>query len=134
VTGAGPEADKRVVTEFMAAISGGDDAGTSDRMSEDFTWWVSGDFPLSGTYDKAGFLALLEGVGKTCTGPLQVAPKTILAENGRVALEAGVSAETNEGRRYDNQNFYLCVVRDGKVAEVREYMDTMHTNATFCEA
>ena len=51
----------------------------------------------------------------------------------RVALEAGVSVETKEGKLYDNQNFYLCVVRDGKVAEVREYMDTMHTNATFCE-
>lgn len=129
----GAEADKRVVTEFMAAISAGDDAGTAARMADDFTWWVSGDFPLSGTYDKAAFLAMLEGVGKACTGPLQVAPKTIIAEDGNVALEAGVTAETNEGRRYDNRNFYLCVVRDGKVAAVREYMDTMHTNATFCE-
>lgn len=127
------EADKRVVTEFMAAISAGDEEGTAARMSDDFTWWVSGDFPLSGTYDKAGFLGMLEGVAGGCTGPLQVAPKTILAEGGRVALEAGVTVETNEGKRYDNQNFYLCTVRGDQVTEVREYMDTMHTNATFCE-
>jgi ketosteroid isomerase-like protein len=126
------EADKRLVTEFMAAITAGDDAGTSARMSDDFSWWVSGDFPLSGSYDRDGFMGMLAAVGSACTGPLQVAPKTIFAEGGKVAFEAGVSVETKEGKLYDNKNFYLCEVRDGKVAAVREYMDTMHTNATFC--
>ncbi len=34
--------------------------------------------------------------------------------------------EFNDGRPYRNDNHFLFWFRDGKIASVREYMDTLH--------
>ena len=41
------------------------------------------------------------------------------------------ATELNNGRIYNNLYHFLFVVRDGKVLQVKEYLDTMHTNDVF---
>ena len=41
------------------------------------------------------------------------------------------ATELNNGRIYNNLYPFLFVVRDGKVLQVKEYLDTMHTNDVF---
>lgn len=43
-----------------------------------------------------------------------------------------VAVDTRNGRRYNNLYHFLFKLRDGKVAAVKEYLDTMHTNAILC--
>lgn len=46
--------------------------------------------------------------------------------------EAESFTKTRDGRTYNNLYHFLFLVRDGKVAGVKEYLDTMHTNAVLC--
>lgn len=102
-------------------------------MDEGATWWVGGTMPISGSYDKPAFAKLLSGVVETCEGPIRIKPKAFTAEGERVAVEAESEAMTKSGRRYHNFYHFLFTVRNGKIASVKEYLDTMHTQAVLCD-
>jgi uncharacterized protein len=120
------------VTRFFAHFSSGDVDATMAMFADDATWWVAGSMPISGTYDKAQFTALLGGVLETCTGPIRITPKVFTAQDDRVAVEAESFTETNNGRVYNNHYHFLVRVRDGQIAGVREYLDTQHAHAVLC--
>ena len=126
------DSNKQVVTKFLAAFSSGAVAETMAMMTDDATWWVAGTMPISGTYDKAQFSGLLSGVLDTCKGPIKITPKHFVAEGDSVAVEAESYTETNTGRVYNNFYHFLIRVRDGKIASVKEYLDTMHANKVLC--
>ena len=44
----------------------------------------------------------------------------------RVAVEAKSSADLKNGRKYRNEYHFLLECRDGKIASVKEYLDTQH--------
>lgn len=128
-----PEQNKQTVKHFMEVFSSGDVEATMALMAETATWWVAGTMPISGTYDKAQFRELLSGVGGSCKGgAIKLMPKAFTAEGERVAVETESLADLNNGRHYNNHYHFLFLVRDGKIAGVKEYLDTMHTNAILC--
>ena len=57
--------------------------------------------------------------------------KALTAEGERVAVEAGSLGKHVSGKIYNNHFHILMVIRDGKVQEWKEYMDTMHANDVF---
>ncbi len=126
------ETNKQTVIRFLELFSSGAVAETMAMFAEDATWWVAGTMPISGTYDKAQFTALLEGVLVACTGPIVITPKEFTVQGERVAVEAESLTHTRNGRTYNNLYHFLIRVRDGKIAAVKEYLDTMHTNAVLC--
>ncbi len=128
------QTSKQIVTRFLELFSSGAVDETMAMMTDDATWWVAGTMPISGTYDKAAFAKLLSGVLDTCTGPIRITPRTFIAEGDRVALEAESFTQTRNGRNYNNLYHFVFVVRDGKIAIVKEYLDTMHANAILCSA
>jgi ketosteroid isomerase-like protein len=126
------ETNKQTVSRFLELFSSGDVGDTMAMFAEDATWWVAGTMPISGTYSKAQFTDLLSGVLTSCKGPIKITPKAFTAEGDRVAVEAESYTETNQGRVYNNLYHFLFKVRDGQIAAVKEYLDTMHTNAVLC--
>ena len=48
------------------------------------------------------------------------------AEGERVALEAESHGLHTSGKTYNNHYHFLFRIRDGKIAEIREYADTAH--------
>jgi ketosteroid isomerase-like protein len=124
---------KQLVSDFLATFSRGDVDGVLDAMADDATWWVSGGLEgMSGTYDKASFGPLLRGATALYVeGALRIAPTSMIAEGGRVAVEAEGYATMTSGRIYQPRYHFLFEVKDGKVRRVREYMDTMHAWDTF---
>ena len=126
------ETNKQTVARFLELFSAGAVAETMAMMTDDATWWVAGTMPISGTYDKVQFEKLLSGVLDVCTGPIRIEPRNWTAEGDRVALEAESFVDTRNGRTYNNLYHFLFEVRDGKIAAVKEYLDTMHTNAILC--
>ena len=126
------EANKKVVLDFFEKFSSGEMEPTLAMMADSATWWVAGSFPLSGTRDKQQFRELLNGIAEACTGPIKITPKALTAEGDRVAVEAESYVKLKNGRVYNNQYHFLVEVRGGKIASVREYLDTMHTNDIFC--
>lgn len=129
----GSDENKAVVARFFETFSSGNVQAMLDAMADDGSWWVSGRLEgMSGRYDKASFGPLVEGAKAIYkSGGLVITPVSMIAEGNKVAVEATGFAELTDGRTYEPQYHFLITVRDGKVFEVREYMDTQHARETF---
>jgi ketosteroid isomerase-like protein len=128
------EANKRLVEEFHQVFSTGDVDKILSYFDDSGTWWVAGDgtMQLSGTYDLDGMRELFSGVGGGVKGgAIRLTPLAMTAEGDRVAVETESYAELNNGNIYNNLYHFLFVIRDGKLIEVKEYLDTIHTNKVF---
>ena len=129
----GAEDNKQLVKKFFENFSAGKVEDVLATMDDSATWWVAGNFPLSGTKTKQEFAELAGQIGTMAPNGILVTPKTFTAEGDRVAMEATSYAEMANGKTYQNEYHFLIEVRDGKIQSVREYLDTMHANEVICE-
>jgi ketosteroid isomerase-like protein len=128
----GAEENKKIVLGFLENLSAGNGAAVLNTLADSATWWVAGNFALSGTKTKAQFTELIGSLGPKIDGALRVTPKGVTAEGDRVAVEAESYAKMRNGKTYQNQYHFLFVVRDGKIQQVKEYLDTTHANDVLC--
>lgn len=126
------EENRKVVEKMLAAFTAGRMDEVLGSLSDSATWWIAGTFPLSGTKTKKEFAELVGGIGDTVEGTLRLSPKAWTAEGDRVAVEVESYAKLKNGRVYNNFYHFLFEVKNGKIQKVKEYLDTMHANATFC--
>ena len=126
------ENSKQIVLGFFENLNAGNAAAALDALGDSATWWIQGNFPLSGTRTKAQFVELLGQLGAAIDGALSLRVKGVTAEGDRVAVEAESFAKMKNGKTYQNRYHFLCEVRDGKIQAVREYLDTMHANEVLC--
>ena len=68
----------------------------------------------------------LKGIRVGFPEGLRVEFTGVTAEGERVAVEAVSSARLADGRPYANRYHFLVQVRDGKVRQMREYLDTQY--------
>lgn len=129
------EQTKKTVEEFLRVFSSGDLKGIMDSMTDDATWWVGGTIEgISGTKDKKGFEEMLGGIAAgTKSGAIALTPHAWTVQGDRAAVETESFAELNNGRTYNNLYHFVFTVRDGKIASVKEYLDTEHTRAVFLD-
>lgn len=128
------EENKKIVLGFFENFSSGKAEAALAAMADTATWWVAGNFPLSGTKTKKEFTELLKGIGTVMPEGLKLTPKGITAEGDRVAVEAESYGKHANGKIYNNQYHFLIEVRNGKIQAVREYLDTIHANDVLCSS
>ncbi len=124
------EANKQLAAEFFAHFGRKDVKAAMDMMTADGTWWIGGKpalFPICGLKTKAEMTALLDSLVPGTRDGLAITPKGMTAEGDRVAVEAESFGVLGNGRTYNNEYHFLLTIRDGKIAAVKEYLDTMHT-------
>jgi len=130
------ESNKQLVAEVWKKFSAGNLDDAMAMLSDTATWWISGEpekFPLAGTKTKAQFAEIAGGATKSMRKGLRVTPTAFTAEGDRVAVEATSYGEMNNGKVYKNLYHFLFVIREGKIQEVREYLDTIHANYVLVE-
>lgn len=130
------EANKKTVEQFLARFPRKDIAGLLGDMSEDCTWWIGGKpalFPLAGTKTKAQMAELLKGLILPMKNGLEMRLRAMTAEGERVAAEVESYGENPDGSIYNNEYHFLFLVRNGKIAQIKEYLDTQHTFAVFLQ-
>lgn len=130
------EQNKQFVTQFLAKFGRADIKSVLGDMSEDCTWWIGGKpelFPLAGTKSKAEMAELLGSLVPPMKNGLEMRLKAMTAEGERVAAEVESYGENPDGSIYNNEYHFLFVIRDGKMAQVKEYLDTQHTFAVFLQ-
>lgn len=124
------DANKKLVADFFAHFKRKDVQGALDMMAPDATWWIGGKpelFPICGLKTKAQIGEILQSLVPTTRDGLAITPKGMVAEGDKVAVEAESLGVLGNGRTYNNEYHFLVTVRDGKIAAVKEYLDTMHT-------
>jgi ketosteroid isomerase-like protein len=133
VTKTDAEQNTAIVREFLEVFSTGDVPGVLDRLDDEATWWVSGKIEgFAGTKSKEEMGKLLESVVPVYKGgALKITPVQIIAAGDRVAVEAEGYAELTNGRVYNPQSSFFFKLADGKITQVREYLDTQHAHEIF---
>lgn len=131
------DANARLVNTFFDALSNRDVDEVLATLDNDASYWVAGRFPLAGTYTKSQFEANLRGQNPDFrsppfTRPMQLTISGITSQGDRVAVEAKATGELDDGSEFVNDYHYLFIVRDGRIVELRQYMDTQATNDVFC--
>jgi uncharacterized protein len=122
------EANKKLVTKLIENLTSGLLDKAFDAVADDATWWVAGTPEPYTKQQYRDLCAHSQTIFKT--GPVMTM-KAITAEGDRVALEAESDADLVNGRHYHNYYHFLFVIREGRVAEAREYLDTKHVADSF---
>lgn len=123
------EQNKRVAAELFARFSASDIESVLALMTDDVTWWIPGKpelSPAAGNYDKERLRRLFNRMVAQLNDGLKMTVTGSIAEGDRVAIEVESSGDLRNGRKYRQQYHFLISFRDGKIACVREYLDTHH--------
>ena len=115
----------QIVKDFFAAIGRGDIQGLLALCAEDIEWIIPGeDWPLAGTYrGHAGLADLLRKVSETMETFTE--PREFVAQGDRVLVVGfarGRIIATN--KTFEDDWVFAITVRNGKLTNIREYIDT----------
>jgi len=119
------EKNVQIVKDFFAAIGRGDKQGLLALVAEDIEWIVPGkDWPLAGTHrGHAGLQNILRTASETLETSTE--PREFVAQGDRVLVigfAKGKIIATN--KTFEDDWVFAITVRNGKLTNIREYIDT----------
>lgn len=126
------EENKELTRAFMEAIAHGDAAHIADAYAEDGHLYTMGQTLISGIYDKATIREFAGSVLESFPNGLKYTIHHMTAEDDRVAVEATGEGVHVSGKPYKNHYHFLFVWRDGKLVQLKEYMDTELVTEVIC--
>ena len=125
--------NKQVVLEFYEAGARGDMDACFALLADDVTWTNIGSTKFSGTY--SGKRAIVEDLLGPLFSQLMAGISSqierLTAESDIVVAQTSGTAETLDGTPYNNTYCQVIRIRDGKIADVKEYMDTALIDSVF---
>ena len=116
----------QIVKDFFAAMGGSDRQGLLALCAEDIEWIIPGeDWPLAGTYrGHAGLADLLQKASKNMETSFPNPPEFV-AQGDRVLVVGFASGKVKATNRTFEDHFVFAItVRNGKLTNIREYVDT----------
>jgi ketosteroid isomerase-like protein len=128
------ELNKTIARRFYERFDANDIAGVLDTMSEDARFWLAGkhaSLPSAGWHTKPEMSQMFYTMTGQMPAGLRMKVKSLIAEGDRVAVEVESHGELSNGRVYDNEYHALLTLRDGRICEFKEYMDTQHVKAVW---
>ena len=127
------EDNKDLARRMLAALTEADVDFIKEYYADDFRIWTLGSLPFSGSGDKASAVAGMPAVLDLFPDGLAFSIVAMTAEGDRVAIEATSEGTTILGRVYKQEYHFLMRVRDGKIVEWKEYMDTEHARKVLVD-
>jgi ketosteroid isomerase-like protein len=118
------EGNKALVQAMRDGQAKGDIAAVDSFHAKGFRHFVAGEGPLG--WEHVPFQDLYEPLVKHLAGPLKVRFSTMVAEGGAVFEEMDSFAPLDDGSVYNNWHCFIHEIRDGQIAQTREYMDSHH--------
>lgn len=127
------EENRSLVRKAYESISEGDLDGFMDRLSDDVRWTFFGDHRFAKTFvGKDDILAnLFDPLAGELVDGIRLNISNVVAEGNYVVIEATGESKTKTGGTYNNIYCYVIEVRDGKIIEMREYLDTELVSNVF---
>lgn len=124
-------ANKRIVTRYFDIISG---RRTDLRLEDCFTvearWHVPFSNPMIKPNPKCGLAGVMEvlssGVDIYQAGSLDIRIESMIGDQEDVAVQLTLIARLANGAPYDNRYFFRFRLEGEHIAEVWEYLDTLH--------
>ena len=115
----------QTVKSFFAAMGCGDRPGLLALSAEDIEWIIPGqDWPLAGTH--RGHQGLADLLQKACEMETSFPePPEFVAQGDRVLMVGFATGKVKAtNRTFEDHFVFAMTVRNGKVTNIREYIDT----------
>ena len=128
------EANKQIARRFFEHLNARDVPGALEILSDDVRYWILGRrevIPSAGEHTKSQLARLFDIMMSRLENGMDMTVKGVIAEGDRVALEVESHGPLKNGRVYNNQYHIWMRIRDGRIVEVHEYLDTQHVVATW---
>jgi len=127
--------NKQIMQALFDELALGNGKPFVAAMADDIVWNITGDTFWSGRY------AGKEAVLKELLAPLFAQFESryrnralrMTAENDIVVVECRGEVNTRSGKAYNNSYCYVCRMRDGKICELTEYLDTKLVSDVLAE-
>ena len=119
------EKNIHTVKAFFAAIGSGDRKALLALVADDIEWIIPGeDWPLAGTRrGHAGLADLLESASRSIETSTE--PREFVAQGDRVLVVGFAKGKIKATNKTFEDNWIFAItVRDGKLTNIREYVDT----------
>lgn len=126
-SGSEAEQNRGIALRFLVGLVTADRETVALLMHDDFRYWLGGNMPASGWHDRDGFFRTTQVLADVVAGPPSMKLGDVVAEGDRVLIEAESDIPLANGTRYNNYYVMAMRVADGKVLELKEYADTLHT-------
>jgi uncharacterized protein len=120
-------ANKQIVIDMWRSLSSRDAAKIELFFSENAAWIAPQDNATAKFLGERGGMtgrAQIIRFPKVFERDVKLEFKGAYADGETVVLELVLSATVANGRSYKNDYCFIHVVKDGKVVEIREFMDT----------
>src|ERR1700722_1770559 len=122
--------NKKLMEEIFAGVAVGERGLFLASLADDVTMCVTGQYSWSQTFKgKTSLLHDLYGHLRTLlVEPRRTIPLRFIADGDYVVVEAKGDMVTKGGIRYDNDYCLIYRLENGRIVEIREYLDS-----TLCE-
>jgi uncharacterized protein len=130
------EADNvKVVQDAYAAFGRGDVQGILDRLDDGIVWkgvyGAGSHVPMAG--ERRGKAAVTEFFKQVATHVnfSRFEPREFVATGNKVVTLGHYTAKTSAGKEFDSDFAMVFTMRNGKVSEFQEFLDTAALNTAF---
>ena len=117
------EKNKELVQEFFNLLSSGSDKYL-DFYNDESVIWTAGENAIGGSRSKSEVVGFAKSVLDSFPEGINFNVVNFVAENDYVAAEAEGTAMHVSGKPYNNKYHFLLKIKDNKILELKEYMDT----------
>ena len=120
------QANVQIVRDFFAALGRGDKQGLLALSAEDIEWIIPGqDWPLAGTHrGHAGLADLLQKASDTLETSYPEPPEFV-AQGDRVLVVGFAKGRViSTNKTFEDRWVFAITIRNGKLTNIREYIDT----------
>jgi uncharacterized protein len=116
----------QIVKDFFAAMGRGDKQGLLALSAENIEWIIPGeDWPLAGTHRGHAGLAVLLQKASEMVETSYPKPPEFVAQGDRVLVIGSATGKIKATNKpFKDDWVFAITVRSGKVANIREYIDT----------
>jgi hypothetical protein len=123
-----------LIQRFVQAHEHGDVLAIRDLLTDDVTWHLppsAGVGPFAGPDQVAAALAGAAADNWLDTSTIKRTVTAIIADGDTAVSLESKTAATHDGELYANDYCWVYSCRDGRIANVRNYTDTLHADRVF---
>ena len=125
--------NRELIRAAFEALASADAGPFLGLMAENFSWIVEGQSKWSMRFDgkEAVQRDLIAPLFTNFATPYRNVAEEIIAEGDRVVVLCRGEVKTKAGNDYNNSYCFVIRMQDGKMVELREYMDTALAEAVL---
>jgi ketosteroid isomerase-like protein len=118
--------NKKLLQDVFAEMAKGNTTSFRDCLADDISWSFQGSTKWTMTLrgKQAVLRDLLGPISSQVANQYTSTAKRFIADEDLVVVETQGNVMTKSGKPYCNKYCYICRMRDGKIVELTEYMDT----------